>query len=295
MLLGALALPGCVRVFALRKEADRTCEHDFLAYTGGLTFHVLQGNGDGGFDYAPEAAHVDRIAGELDLGTGAFAWDVSYGSGVRVVDHVEEGVGTIWRDGDLDLVWTEGGERTDGRSVSTGVRTLRLGCDEETRFEDVASGDVSYEVRTYEADGYALERQLWYRGTFVSAVGRGLPDGSSSLEMAWDVEPFALSFTETDDGDGTVRRTFDDREGDTRLAGWWERGADGTRYEYAVTTPGLPDQGWAYAIGLDGTGAGTVTYGASDSCALVLDASGCRREGCTNGFDGACFPPVERQ
>ncbi len=296
-LIGASLLAGCTvgPVFNLKRDARRTCpQSDFLEYTGGLAFHVSQGNGDGTFDYDPVAGHIERTNGFYRLKTGEFAYDVVYTDSWKLTDEVRDGRGTLWRDGDHDLVWTLESDRGGEDLRTYDVRSIRLGCEEDTRYENVDSGALSYETRIYDADGFDIERQETYRGAFVTATGRGEKDGSIEVSVDYTDGPFDLSYVETDDGNGVIRRSFDDVVGSDELEGFWETGPDGVSYDYRRDAPGQRIERWVFTLDARGDGGGQVLFGAAeaDSCGLFFEAGTCSRQGCTNGANGPCQPPV---
>ena len=75
------------------KKGKRTCPDDFLQWTGGLTYHILQGRGDGTFDYVPEQSHIDLVDGFYDLEEGDFWWQTFYTSGNRLDQDLATGAG----------------------------------------------------------------------------------------------------------------------------------------------------------------------------------------------------------
>jgi len=285
---------GCVRVFDLVKPQDRTCASDFLDYTGGLTHHVLQGPGDGSFSYDPPAAHIDRIEGAYDLQTGLFGWEVDYGSGYKRSERIRDGIGTIWRDGDLDLAYGLETVRRDEQSLTYAVRSIRLGCVEDTRFEEVERGEVTLESRVYGDSGFEITGVRLYRGVLVDVAGEGLRDGAVETRVAHQDGPFDLSYVQTDDGDGRIRREFDDAIGNETLVGFWETGPTGTLFEYTRQPSGQAVEAWRVSVDSAGDGQGTVVYGMPEdaSCSLVFEAGSCWREDCTDGTNGPCLPPV---
>jgi hypothetical protein len=295
--LFAALLAGCTvgPVFSLKGDARRTCpQSDFLDYTGGLAFHVTQGNGNGTFDYDPPADHIARTNGFYRLKTGEFAYDVVYEDSWKATDEIRDGLGTLWRDGDHDLAWTLHSDWGDGAVRSYGIRSIRLGCEEDTRIEDLETNQVSYETRVYESDGFAIERQERYRGATVIAEGRGYEDGSAEVAVDYADGPFDLSYVETDDGHGHIRRAFDDVVGSDELQGFWETSAGGVTYDYTRNAPGQRIERWVFTLDGNGDGEGQVLFGAAeaDSCGLFFEAGACTRQGCTNGANGACQPPV---
>ncbi|MEZ4321034.1 MAG: hypothetical protein R3F61_26380 [Myxococcota bacterium] len=290
-LCAVLLASGCVPTYSLSKAT--TCDADVTAPPGSLAHHVLVGGpGDGTFAYDPPAAHIEAVEGAYDLSTGAFAYTVRYAEGFRSEDRITDGTGTLWRDGDSDLAYDLALVRRDGSEQGFHVRSVRLGCAEDSRFEDAVTGALSYESRVYDPDGYALDRRFDYRGVRVSAVGHVELDGSAQLEMALASGPYALDYTETDDGNGTVRRTFDDRIGIEAVVGSWETDADGTRTDFTRTRDGESPEHWEYAVDPAGDGSGTLTTDDGAACELRFTANRCMQSGCVGLEDGPCFPAV---
>jgi hypothetical protein len=289
-LASTVVVSGCYAgpVFKL-DEKNATCEQPFLDWTGGLTFHVLQGNGDGAFDYVPVDPRIAGIDGYYDLKTGEFWWWTTYAEDAhRSLDRVE-GTGTIWPDGDMDLGYTTETEWADGTRDTTAVRDQRLGCDVSIRRED-EQGLTRFEYGAYDASGYAYRRD-WTIGADRLSSNGYLENGlvwTESLDFA--SEQLQMSFEETGEPDGHHRHDFVESFEGWTFAGAYERWLDGTtHYLYDATDPSGELVGWDVQLDAAGFGTGSWTLG-DTVCDTAISQDGCALTGCGSS-NGACTLP----
>jgi hypothetical protein len=284
LLLVLLPLAGCFQpTFEL--DDSLVCGEDFLSWTGGLTFHVLQGDGDGGFDYDP-VGHAKRVSGAYDLETGDFSWDTTYDEGDALLSEAVEGYGRVWKDGDLDLISTVHETYVDETTRSYTVRDERWGCDVERRIED-ESGAIETERGWLQEGRYDYERRWFVFGRDLKATGSRNSDGSYSEELAYENGETKYNYTETGDPDGYIFREFVDRD-ISRMDGYSERWSSGTEHwEYKHRVDGISYY-WDYEFDFYGNGSGTLTW-KSESCDLKFKEGTCRKKNCTDGSKGLCW------
>ena len=287
MRLFLLALPlvtGCLQpTFEL--DDSLVCGEEFLSWTGGLTYHVLQGSGDGSFDYDP-SGHAERTAGMYDLHTGDFSWETTYDESASLVSEAVEGYGRLWKDGDLDIVSTVHQSFVDGSSWDYTIRDERWGCDVERRMED-ETGHIETERGWLLEGRYDYERRWYFFGRDLTATGSRHPDGSYTEELAYENGETKYNYTETGDEEGYIYRDFVDRDV-SRMDGYNERWATGAEYwNYKHRVDGISYY-WEYDIDFYGNGAGTLTW-KSESCDLKFNEGTCRKKNCTDGTKGLCW------
>lgn len=292
LLLVPVVLSGCYvgPVFSLVKESKRTCGASFLAWGGGLTYHVLQGPGDGSFDYEPYGSLVERIEGQYDLKNGSLWWRADYADdSFRVRDDVL-GYGTLWRDGDMDLTYSLDVTLADGGEETVKVRTQRWGCTETIR-EDRGDDRVTIRRGEYSNDAFTYTREWIWGPLVVESEGTRAKDGS--WEESTDVQEgiYKLVFTEVGDGAGHVRRDFSVEDG-RKLNGYWERDRDGSiTMDYTSNAPGSKRQSWTYTVSGEGKGGGRWEQDGA-TCDLKFNNWNCKRRNCSDGTDGECTTPM---
>lgn len=293
MLLGiAAAASGCYvgPVFELKKESKRTCEDDFFSWGGGLTHHVVQGPGDGTFDYDPTGDLVDRVDGFYDLDVGDFWWWTYYkDDSHRVTDHAT-GFGTLWRDGDMDVEYTLDVAWADGVDRTYEVRTKRYGCEETTQTGD-EDGPISVVEGVWSTDAFTYVTE-WIAGPILVTA-----EGVQSADGAWveseDLEDgdLVMRYDESGDGDGGIVRSFLVGDGVVEVEGSWERFVDGeVVFSYTSKRVGTKRETWSYTLNGEGRGEGVWDQDGV-SCDLVFEDFECARQGC-GASNGVCEPPV---
>jgi len=280
-------------VFEVRGPAKRSCEANFLEWGGGLTHHVMQGRGDGAFDYDPEDPLIDRIEGEYDLETGDFHWTTTHAEGGFRTTETAEGYGTLWRDGDLEIAYDLTVQYADGSERTWQVQTERYGCSELTRTED-PDGRVEVVESTWGDEQVAWVRE-WIWGP-LAITGEGSRNALGEQSEAGKVKKKErrYRYDEATDVEGRTVHTFDGDDGVRQLKGHWARTRDGVvTMRYTSQVDEQSPQEWEYTVDGKGAGDGTWTWG-EDTCELRFRKFRCERKSCTaEAFDGECRPPVD--
>lgn len=282
-----LFMPLFTGCFQTTFELDDTlvCGEDFLSWTGGLTYHILQGDGDGRFDYEP-IGRAERIVGAYDLETGDFSWETTYSADEAILSQAVEGYGRVWKDGDLDIVSTVQETHLDESTSSYTVRDERWGCDIERRIEDEAGG-VQTERGWLQEGRYDYERRWFVFGRNLKATGSRNADGSYTEELLYENGDTKYDYTESGDADGYIYRDFVDRD-ISRMDGYFERWATGTEHwDYKHRVDGISYY-WDYEVDYFGDGTGALTW-KSESCDLKFKEGTCRKKNCTDGSQGLCW------
>lgn len=284
LLILSLPLFGCIKpVFEL--EPELICGEDFLSWTGGLTFHVLQGNGDGSFDYDPVGS-AERVVGQYDLETGDFNWEVSYSDDSAKQSESVEGFGRVWKDGDLDIYSTVTTAYLDGSEEIRAVRDERWGCNVYRRLED-ETGSMETETGSFLEGRYDYDRRWFSYGRDLTASGSVNPDATYSEILDYENGDTKFEYAETGDADGYIYRDFVDRDS-SRMDGYFERWATGAEHwDYKHRVDGVSYY-WDYEFDYDGNGSGTLTW-KSESCDLKFKEGTCRKKNCTDGTKGLCW------
>ncbi|MEN0061834.1 MAG: hypothetical protein AAGA48_06755 [Myxococcota bacterium] len=271
---------------------DPTCDADFVDWAGGLTNDVLQGSGDGAFDYIPRDSDiVVQMAGEYDLRTGDLEWERTYVEGAFRRSESAEGQGTLWPDGDLDLEYDlEVTLPLIRRSIE--VRDLRLGCDVNRRVED-EQGRVEIYRGELTDDGLLYTHEFVDGARTFVADGERLPDGSWTESLNFQGANLTYMLDESGNArDVSWRRDLVYETADTLLNGFYRRRANGRmNVEYrAIINDGVPEF-WNYGFDSEGNGTGTLTFeDGTPACTLTFQRGACTVTDCD--AEGTCVPPL---
>jgi hypothetical protein len=293
VLMGFLGA-GCVPVFKLDKLEDRSCTEDFIPWSGGLTRHVDEGNGTGEFDYINPDTLIDQTAGYYDLSTGEFFWwDEYLDAGHRERGHYS-GVGTLWRNGDLDLDYEREFYYSDDTKEVWAVRQERFGCEENFRYASVDNPeDLEFVSGSYGSGVYEYTHEWIFGAVVAVATGSQKADQSYVEDLEVIDGPILLVHQETGDGQGNVSRIYSYDDGFTKVEGTWDQGVEGTvSMDYFSKSPGSKRQYWVYHYDAMGNGEGS--WSQDDvSCDLVFEQGECKRRACSDDSNGKCVVPVE--
>ncbi len=273
----AATLAGCAPSFLLDAQ---TCDEDFLGWHGGLTRHILQGPGDGSFDYDPEGLAEARIAGAYDLATGDFDYEVSYDpshwrSGTSIA-----GYGYAKTNGDLDIEYTTFTTDIRARTFSAEVRERRTGCDVVRR--TTYGEEEEWHFGTYAPDRYTYRDESIYNGEPWIVTGTLFSDLSYTDRLQYASTSLTYTYTEEGDADGYSRRVFTQVSSGSRFEGYIERFLDGSEHVFYT---GVSTGTWDYTLDYDGDGTGTYSEGGA-TCTLTFTGGNCRYD--CSGSTGQC-------
>ncbi len=199
--------------------ANRTCGDNFTKWSGGLTYHLLQGEQmQGTWSYDPAGDAIESNTGVYDFATGDFVWDLDYASSSWADDGDVEGYGYANSNGDLDIQYTYAITDNDEFERAVSIREERVGCDTTWRITDNRGqntflyGEYDNGVFTYDLD--VGDNDLDIEGTWrddgtwthtvdtargLEAVTEGALDGSSVT--TWETDSTAGESTTSPDGD----------------------------------------------------------------------------------------------
>jgi len=258
-----------------------TCDSEFLSWTGGLTYHLLQGKGDGTFDYDPEGAVEEQITGGYDFQSGVFGWTTTYNALHYNTTSVIAGIGYAKTDGDLDIEYSVTTTDIAGDTFSYGVREKRIGC-EVTRRLDFGDS-VSWHFGTYVDGVYQYRDVSDQDGDDWVATGTMSPDLTWTESVDFSQPGFDYASTTVGDADGYSREDFEENSSDTVYAGYYENFLDGATHVYYTVDGGAV---WDYTTDYLGDGTGTYVDGATE-CDLTFTEGACRYD-CGGTDTGSC-------
>jgi hypothetical protein len=281
LLVVPLVLAGCNTGgrFAIN---NRSCGEDYLNWSGGLTYSLLQGPGDGTFDYDPPGQMQTELKGSYNLQTGDFNWDVSYDPSHWRTDTTVTGYGYAMTNGDLDIGYTTDTTDVLGASYPADVRVQRTGCDMAVR-TDYGGGDVYEEAGTYAGGKYQYEDDSTYNGAPWIVQGTQHDDHTYTETLDFSSAQMSYSYTENGDADGYSKRDFTQTQGTDTFAGYIEDFLDGTEHvHYTVDSTGT----WDYQTDYSGNGSGTYSE-SGVSCNLTFTNGNCAYD-CGSSGSGSC-------
>lgn len=191
-----------------RYFGELACEYEPWEWYDDPLQAVFEADAEGAFDYDPPDELVTRRAGFYDFESGDLAWESSFLEGYYGVVGRAEGYGTIFEDGDLDLLYLT--EFTDvlGESSHGRVRTEREGCATTMQSWSVEAGaDIDV---TPDDDPF-----VWT----IQVVSDDQVEGSASLEdggttvayrRVWTSDLKTTTSFEADDGSYLGQTVFND-------------------------------------------------------------------------------------
>lgn len=285
-MLFALTLLGCTAWI----DQEPACDQDVYWWSDDLLAHILMGDGSGEFDYDPIDDPRESLDGEYDTDDGDFSWTEKFDSDYYLRRNAVEGFGTVYHNGNLDLLFTETVTDMLDETWGTVFRVQRDECDMTIATWD-AEADIdsalvmvgSYEdeaVWSWEAEveGYT------YTGALRQSLQR-----TNQIE-ADDGSYWAFTSATPD---GETEQEWNGACGDgLNCEGTSTRHFDGTLEESYVAYDG----GELYAeiegeFAYDQSGEQTIVYyldGDTTTCTYTYEsAEDCSYE-CDDGSDGAC-------
>lgn len=273
---------------------DFACSAEPWDWYGDPVTYLLEADEDGDFELDPPAAYITGIDGSYDYEDGDLEWSTSYVSDFTTVSAETSGYGTVFDDGDLDLLLKTVAEDVLGVVVASRVRYERSGCSATMKTWEIEPDEDldstpgedpftwTYEIESDDLVSAEATDSGWsYRRVWKS--DQTITTSGSSAETTYE----AVS-----QGDGT------------RTA--WQESSDGdydSRVEQSTTVSGLTSvysQVWysgtstlaqecEYDVTYAGVGSGTCSFdnnGGTIECDLSFDQSSCVLEcGSAGSFD----------
>lgn len=307
-----VGVTGCSsELFALQGDyqAGRlACEAPFAPAEGELTWFLLNGEIDGTFDFDVDGEAVESVAGLYDYLTGDFEWEVTHHPEHRILAESVQGYGTVFANGDLDLVFERVvDDRLEGLT-ETQVRVVREGCEvsRTTRFVD-DRGELRETVEDgafNDAGSYVYDQITAWPGYDVEVSGTRAFTRSFTETMSFEyfddiAEEVMASRTEERTGDleaGSLELSFESyelipatpgsRSTTYRMAGtesWDFRGTLTTDFSRDVNGQQTT---WAFTRDREGNGDGSLEFNGG-SCEVTWSEGVCEYD-CGRGQIGTC-------
>ena len=267
------------------------CQKDVYEWSDDLLAHILTGPGDGTFDYDPEDVPRQSIKGSYDLETGDFSWDVAYADSYWLSATKVEGYGTVYHDGDLDLLYTAADTDVLAVTSRTNYRVTRSQCEMTVSSWTAAdeSDRVDHKGSYVDDDGYSwagsdgtYDYQGGMRRNLSHTFGATAVDGSYDVSVATKPEGTAdTTLTSADEA------CYD--AGYTCSASWKTRfdgGRDGNQTIRA--RDGGTYATISFSDNYDGSGAAHWVFADGTTCDTESNAQGACAYTCSDGTEGSC-------
>lgn len=264
-----------------------SCDADPYSWSNDLVSFLQTGSGDGSFDLDPEDEPRSSIEGNYSADDGEFAYVVGYAEGYFLVSgEVEDGVGTAWHNGDLDVQYISRVEDKLENTSKTAIRVERIGCDESRwAWDPEADAPIYTELTgTYSSDGFEWSQVV----EEASYTGSLFPDGTSIEHYEQDDN--AYEETLTTHLDGTVDREFRIKDNPYIYEGEGVQNFDGTSSsKYEISEDGEPLCEVETEYEYDGDGKEEWTCGdESFECEMDTKSDGSCTYECDDGQSGRC-------
>lgn len=276
---------------------DWSCEYEPWDWYGDPVQAVLEADEDGEFDYDPPGElQVGRV-GAYDFEEGDLSWTTTYLDDYYGVQGEVEGYGTVFEDGDLDLLYRSVfvdvlGEESHGR-----VRVEREGCSETSRRWEIGAEDDldatpeedprEWQVEIVSDDQvestlqFSEDGEDWTWHTIATSELVTTTTFEAGSGDTWGEQVFQ------DDGTGTGTQTILGEDIDSLYQIEYRR--DGSRrIVYASTLAGTDEPYGAcdYELSYAGEGSGTCSYeieGDTWECDITITPESCELDCGSNG------------
>lgn len=280
-MLFALTLLGCSAWI----DQEAACDQDVYYWSDDLLAYIMEGDGSGEFEFDPVDTPRTNLMGIYAAEDGDFAWVASYDQGYYLRKSEVQGFGTVFHNGNLDLLFTETVTDMLGDVFVSEHRVQRTGCNmtvaswpEDGSVDDAILMEGSYQggskwAWAFESGGYDYSGEL-----------------RSDLTRTTVIEGDDYDYETVAGPDGITTGEFDIPCGDTfTCEGTSTRNFDGSLDEHYQVL----DDGDDYAevtTELDYDGSGVITYEFEDgpTCEYTYDEDGDCEYECDDDTDGDC-------
>lgn len=289
-----LTFTGCGLLDRGNLKGRGACEHNFVSWWGDLSTYVDQGDAEGSewvFEVDPPEQWIVSAKGRYHEADGDFFFSRRHLARHYLVDYLATGYGTVYEDGDLDVLVNITTTDILGVTRDSSERHERVGCSGYVTTTDdgrspvrmdyniVSDNRIEGEINSESELGYFRQHNVFFSGgtqTSATEYDYIYEVGSDSIEQeangTWEGE-----FFQSSDGVDMEGIYGGDISGDA----WskYERREDG---EVTAIVDGV--------YGYDGSGQQIVNYPDQNlTCTFTFEAGGanCEYE-CDRGQSGEC-------
>jgi hypothetical protein len=289
-----LAFTGCGLLDRGNLKGRGACEHNFVSWWGDLSTYVDQGDAEGTewvFEVDPPEQWITSAKGTYDESSGDFDFTRRYLPRHTIAEYDAEGYGTVYEDGDLDVIVNISATDVLGVSGAWTERHERAGC--------VGSVTTTYEGNDPVRMDYEVVSDNRIEGLIEIDPGGGfyeqrlafLSGGAQTRATEYDIISELYQDSIEQDADGTYEGEFfqsgDGVESEGTLGGDIS-GASWAKYEQRENgeVVVIVDQRLNY----DGSGQQIVEYPQENlTCTFTFEANGASCEyQCDQGQSGDC-------
>ncbi|MCK6504147.1 hypothetical protein L6R53_12225 [Myxococcota bacterium] len=276
---------------------DWACEHEPWDWYSDPVQAVLEADEEGDFDYDPPGALVTGREGSYDFEDGDLEFTSRYLDGYYGVEGRAEGYGTVFDDGDLDLLYRSVFVDVLGEESHTRVRVERSGCSETSKSWAIEAGDDLDATPTEDPFEWQLEIVSDDR---VEALSQFSEDGEDwTYSRVWTSDLVTTTSFETssgaawgqtvmqDDGTGTGSQTVLGDEVDATYT--IDYRLDGSRRIQSLGTYAGTDDQYSscdYELSYEGYGDGACSFdveGDTWDCDITITPDSCELDCGGNG------------
>lgn len=262
---------------------DMACDAEPWDWFADPVTYLMEADEDGEWDFDPPHDYVTGIEGRYDYEEGDIEWGLSFLDAYTTDSYDVEGYGTVFEDGDVDLLFKTVTEDVLGSVAASRSRLERDGCDATLKLWTIdADADVD---ATPSEDAF-----VWtYDFESDDQVSATTTDAGWSYVRTWRAD---LTITTTGEGSGVSYETVSYGDGTSES---WQESSDSdfdSRIEQSRALDGTADvlsQVWyagtdtlyqqcEYQVTYAGDGDGSCVFNTEQGeleCDLDFDPSSC--------------------
>lgn len=272
---------------------DPSCDVDVTRFTRDVTFHVLQGDGSGAFDYPTGLGVIGSVAGSYDPVSGDFSWSEAGAEGSTLASASVTGYGYAQENGDLDVIGTR--VTTDILEVEqeTQFRVERTGCTTRNQIRSFTNGipQETVEDGEFTEAAYTYVQVTVIDGADYVTEGERDDQGGFAESIRYKSDSYELEASRTGNlwqGESSreYAETYQTQGGTAERNGTEDRRRDGSRSVRFTQQTRQGNTEWAYDLDYEGNGGGTVS-GQGFECRLTFTSNRCTYD-CGGGQRGNC-------
>ncbi|MDP6931891.1 MAG: hypothetical protein QGG40_03205 [Myxococcota bacterium] len=296
LVLAALSV-GCGNGFLLA-DSKLSCEHNPHDWYDTPTYSLLESNSRGAFDFDPGGDPVTDRSGSYDLSDGDFSWTDAYDGNHYLVSEEVSGYGTVYANGNLDVLYQATSTDILNDSNTWRVRAKRNGCEATWEYAESDPGRDLELLPEEDAFTYTwwveIESDDAVRSTWEDSEG-GYDYWQQNVQTSDLVTYQELDYVSSDSGynasstyygTGTGESDWEQYDDDYSYVGRDDYYFDGSQdVAYDVYEDGDKIASISYTAQYDGSAEGTYAYESGGDwyeCDMVMGSDG----SCTLDCDG---------
>ncbi|NOY26252.1 MAG: hypothetical protein GXP62_10310 [Oligoflexia bacterium] len=262
---------------------DWSCQYQPWDWYGDTVQAALAADPDGAFDFDPPSELLTNRQGTYGFETGDLSWTSSYTDGYYGVQGALDGYGTIYGNGDVDLLYKTTFEDVLGETTARRVRAERQGCTSTSKSWDIGVDDDIETVPSEDpfiwsteivaddrVEAHAEQTNSDGDWTYDRVFSSDLSTTTTFSTAAGDVSG-ETTFYSNGEGEATQTWLSSDYDYDYQISYYIDGSRSILNTSYDAGTTNQYSQ-CDYTLYYDGTGDGNCTY-ALDSGTISCDLS----------------------